>query len=76
MISKKNKISFFIDEEQEWLSLTPAQRIIESTKLWKLYLSLEVILTQNPILKVIFTFQKFEVKKHKEIKKGNRIIKT
>jgi hypothetical protein len=39
MKKQKNKI-FFIDEEQEWVSLTPAQRILETTKLWKLYLSL------------------------------------
>ena len=30
----------YIDEEQEWLNLMPAERIIESGKLWELYLSL------------------------------------
>lgn len=37
-----------INEEQEWLSLTPAQRIIESGKLWKLYLTLGGNLDSEP----------------------------
>lgn len=30
----------FIDEELEWLYLTPRQRILETTKLWKFYMSI------------------------------------
>jgi len=30
----------FMDEKAEWLGLTPAQRIAETTKLWKLYIAL------------------------------------
>lgn len=28
------------DEEMEWLNLTPAQRILETTRLWKFYIAL------------------------------------
>ncbi|MDO9528413.1 MAG: hypothetical protein Q7J27_04545 [Syntrophales bacterium] len=38
----------FIDEEMEWLYLTPIQRILETTKLWKLYISLGGNLDPEP----------------------------
>ena len=40
--------SKFIDEDQEWLSLTPAQRFMETTKLWELYLALGGNLDPEP----------------------------
>jgi hypothetical protein len=47
-IKKSPKISGFIDEDKEWLRLTPAQRMLETTKLWKLYLSLGGSLDPEP----------------------------
>jgi len=38
----------FIDEEMEWLYLTPIQRILETTKLWKFYISLGGNLDPEP----------------------------
>ncbi|MDP3791357.1 MAG: hypothetical protein Q8R38_04890 [Candidatus Omnitrophota bacterium] len=38
----------FIDEDKEWLSLTPAKRLLETTKLWKLYISLGGDLDPEP----------------------------
>ena len=41
---KKDKVkvnkSSFISEESEWLKLSPNQRFLETSKLWKFYLSL------------------------------------
>lgn len=36
-ISKSNKVT---KEKAEWLKLTPSQRLLETTKLWQLYISL------------------------------------
>ena len=47
----KNKIfnsNKFVDEDEEWLSLTPAQRFTETTKLWELYLALGGNLDPEP----------------------------
>lgn len=38
----------YISEKQEWLNLTPVQRIIESGKLWELYRSLGGNLDPDP----------------------------
>ena len=38
----------FIDEETDWLSLTPGKRLLETTKLWELYLSLGGNLDPEP----------------------------
>ena len=38
----------FIDEDSEWLSLTPAQRLIETTKLWEFYVALGGSLEPEP----------------------------
>jgi len=35
----KDKLEF-IDEDMEWLRLTPKQRIKETTKLWRFYLAM------------------------------------
>lgn len=40
MRKKKWNRPEFIDEDREWLYLTPAQRILETTKLWKFYIAL------------------------------------
>jgi len=50
---KKYKISGhsmpeFIDEDREWMILTPVQRIMETTKLWKLYIALGGSLDPEP----------------------------
>jgi len=42
------KATFFIDEDMEWLRLTPLQRMLETTKLWKLYLALGGSLDPEP----------------------------
>ena len=56
LISKKN--TEFIDEDREWLSITPSQRILETTKLWRLYLSLGGSLDPEPDSQSPFYFQK------------------
>ena len=48
----------FIDEDGEWLSITPRQRILETTKLWRLYLSLGGSLGPEPDPQSPFYFQK------------------
>jgi hypothetical protein len=48
----------FRDEETEWLNLTPAQRISETTKLWKLYIALGGDLDPEPDPQSPFYFQK------------------
>lgn len=50
--------SQFVDEDQEWLSLTPAQRFIETTKLWELYLALGGSLDPEPNPQSPFYVQK------------------
>jgi hypothetical protein len=37
-----------IDEDMEWISLTPAQRIKETTKLWQIYFTLGGSLDPEP----------------------------
>ena len=51
---KKNK---FLDEETEWLYLTPAQRIRQTSKLWQLYLALGGKLDPEPDPQSPFYFQ-------------------
>ena len=48
----------FIDEDREWLSITPRQRFLETTKLWRLYLSLGGSLESEPDPQSPFYFQK------------------
>lgn len=38
----------FIDEDMEWLFLSPRQRILETTKLWQLYIALGGSLDPEP----------------------------
>lgn len=47
----------FIDEDTEWMSLTPAQRIKETTKLWRLYLAFRGNLDPEPDPQSPFYFQ-------------------
>ena len=44
----KYRIDNFNDEEIEWLNLTPKERILETTKLWELYISLGGNLDPEP----------------------------
>lgn len=37
-----------MDKEAEWLTLTPAQRILETTKLWEFYIALGGSLDPEP----------------------------
>ena len=53
----KRKLEF-IDEEKEWISITPGQRMLETTKLWKLYLALGGSLDPEPDSQSPFYFQK------------------
>ena len=56
----ENKEIFFSDDERaEWLSLTPAQRMLETTKLWQLYLSLGGRLDPEPDPQSPFDFKEF-----------------
>ena len=45
---RREKHMIAADETKEWLSLTPAERIKETTKLWQLYLSLGGRLDPEP----------------------------
>ena len=45
------------DEAQEWFNLTPAERMLETTKLWQLYLSLGGRLDPEPDPQSPFYFQ-------------------
>lgn len=47
----------FDGEEMEWLKLSPAQRISETTKLWQLYLALGGSLDPEPDPQSPFYFQ-------------------
>ena len=46
--NRKKEVFVHTDEAEEWLSLTPAQRLLETTKLWQLYLSLGGRLDSEP----------------------------
>jgi hypothetical protein len=48
VLQKRLDLYLYIDEEMEWLSLTPRQRILETTKLWKLYIALGGNLDPEP----------------------------
>ena len=48
MKSAPHKKIEFTDEESEWLSLTPAERLSETAKLWKLYVVLGGSLGPEP----------------------------
>ena len=60
-IMKKREVMYsvtgFIDEDMEWLSLTPAQRILEMTKLWKFYIALGGSLDPEPDSQSPFYFK-------------------
>ncbi len=47
----------FVDEDMEWVSLTPTQRIKETTKLWQLYFALGGSLDPEPDPQSPFYFQ-------------------
>ena len=55
MEKKKNYI--YEDEAEEWLHLTPAERLLETTKLWQLYLSFGGRLDPEPDPQSPFYFQ-------------------
>ena len=59
----------YITEEQEWLNLTPAERIAESGKLWKLYLSLGGSLDPEPDPQSPFYFSEIRRKRSSHQKK-------
>ena len=54
---KKKEARIGIDEDMAWLSLTPAQRIQQTTKLWQLYLALGGKLDPKPDPQSPFYFQ-------------------
>ena len=47
-IPMKSGEAYFIDEPQEWMSLSPSERFEESAKLWKIYLALGGSLDPQP----------------------------
>lgn len=53
----KHRRKSFMDEEREWLNLTPQKRILETTKLWKLYIALGGSLDPEPDPQSPFYFQ-------------------
>ncbi|MCR4336379.1 MAG: hypothetical protein NUV91_01035 [Candidatus Omnitrophica bacterium] len=44
----RKSIEPYLDEPAEWISLTPAERIQETTRLWQIYLSLGGSLDPEP----------------------------
>ena len=46
--NQKEGMANFIDEETEWLNLSPQERFSETTKLWELYISLGGNLDPEP----------------------------
>ena len=48
MDNRKKKDFIVEDESEEWLHLTPAERLLETTKLWQFYLSLGGRLDPEP----------------------------
>lgn len=48
----------FCDESEEWLKMTPAQRLKEAAKLWELYLRLGGKLDPEPDPQSPFYFPK------------------
>ena len=60
----------YIREEQEWLKLKPAERIIESGKLWELYLSLGGNLDPEPDTQSPFHFSGIRRKKSSHRRTG------
>jgi hypothetical protein len=54
----KNNNVLAEDEAEEWLRLTPGQRLSETTKLWRLYLSLGGRLDPEPDPQSPFYIQK------------------
>ena len=66
-------------EELDWLRLSPAQRMIESAKLWKFYLAMGGTLDSQPDPQGPFNFPKTILKscpvcaKKKKPRKGQKI---
>ena len=52
-----SKTASFLDEDAAWLKLTPAQRMRETTKLWKLYIALGGSLDPEPDPQSPFRFK-------------------
>ena len=57
MMDDRTKDFIAEDETEEWLHLTPAERLLETTKLWQLYLSLGGRLDPEPDPQSPFYFQ-------------------
>ena len=45
--------ALLMDEETEWLSLTPAKRFLETTKLWKLYIAVSYTHLTLPTKRIV-----------------------
>ena len=62
MSKRKGNIKFrkneFIDEDIEWLRLTPSQRLEQTSKLWQFYIALGGRLDPEPNPQSPFYFQK------------------
>ena len=67
---RKQKMKRYIDEEREWINLTPAERIIESGKLWKLYLDLGGELDPEPNPQSPFYFPEIRSKESSNRRTG------
>lgn len=66
----------FYTEDEEWLKLTPAQRLKESGKLWELYISLGGNLDPEPDTQSPFYFQKTQSKKPVNRRTGKHNIRS
>ena len=71
----RRKFKKFIDEQDEWLSLTPAKRIKDTTKLWQLYLALGGSLDPEPDSQSPF-YQEELLERRKDIEYQSKFYRT
>ena len=64
--AKKYEFPGLTGEEKAWLELTPGQRLLETSKLWRLYLSLGGSLDPEPDPQSPFYFKETSKEKSKE----------
>ena len=65
----------FVDEDEEWLSLTPEQRLEESGKLWELYLAMGGSLDPESDTQSPFFDRKEESSRAAHGRSGMRVVR-
>ena len=57
VITQNMESDNFEDEQMEWLKLSPAERLLETTRLWQFYLAMGGNLDPEPDTQSPFYFQ-------------------